>query len=48
MLVHVTFAFLQDHVDQLELSADQVHQFRQETLTGWESYTEPGPDFSAG
>jgi len=39
---------LQDHVDQLELSADQVHQFRQETLTGWESYTEPGPDFSAG
>merc|ERR1719508_310643 len=37
---------LQDHIDTLKLTPDQVKEYRQKKLSNWESYAEPGLDFS--
>ena len=39
---------LQDHIDSLSLTADQVKSFRQSRMTAWENYLEPGLDFNTG
>jgi len=37
---------LQDHIDTLKLTPDQVKEYRKLKLTDWESYSEPGLDFT--
>ena len=39
---------LQDHIDSLALTADQTEHFRQQQLSSWENYAEPGLDFGPG
>ena len=39
---------LQDHIDSLSLTADQTDHFRQQQLSSWENYAEPGLDFGPG
>jgi len=37
---------LQDHIDTLKLTPDQVKEYRHEKMSNWDSYSEPGLDFS--
>ena len=37
---------LQDHIDSLGLTADQVKDLRQAKVASWENYAEPGLDFT--
>jgi len=39
---------LQDHVDSLKLSGEEVSQLREAKLKRWENYVEPGLDFVPG
>ena len=38
--------YFQDHIDSLSLTGDQIQELRQERVTAWENYAEPGLDFS--
>jgi len=37
---------LQDHIDTLRLTPDEVKEYRRMKISSWESYSEPGLDFS--
>ena len=37
---------LQDHIDSLALTRDQVQEYRQSWRDTWESYAQPGMDFT--
>lgn len=43
--LHKWISVLQDRVDQLHLSADQVMELRSAKQARWETYSEPGCDF---
>ena len=46
--LHKWMAVLQDHIDSLSLTADQIKSFRHSQVTAWENYQEPGLDFNTG
>ena len=46
--LNMWISVLQDHIDSLGLTADQVKSLRQSRITAWENYLEPGLDFNTG
>ena len=46
--LNMWISVLQDHIDSLGLTADQVKSLRQSRISSWENYLEPGLDFNTG
>merc|ERR1719290_397274 len=40
-------SLLQDHIDKLKLTADQVKQYQQKTSRRWQQYVEPGDELDS-